>query len=91
MSRMTQATFDLIFDGSAVRDGEIDVTELAPALLALGQAVKAAGRIVVGPEADLSLKVRAHHEGSFRVLLTAVASGEVGLQVRRRSGCEGCC
>jgi hypothetical protein len=76
---MTQTTFDLVFDGTATRGGEIDVTELAPALLALGQAVKAAGRIVVGPDAEISLKVRAHEEGSFRVLLTAIANGELGL------------
>jgi hypothetical protein len=48
---MTQVHFSLTYHGDAVRDGEIDVTELAPALIALAQAVKATGKIVLGPDA----------------------------------------
>lgn len=76
---MTQAHFSLTYDGEAVRDGEIDVAELAPALLALAQAIKATGKIVLGPEADVNLKVRTMKTGSFEVLMNAVTSGDVGL------------
>lgn len=79
MPIMTQAHFSLTYDGPAVRDGEIDVTDLAPALLALGQAVKATGKIVLGPDADVSLKVRTTKTGSFEVLMSAVTNGDVGL------------
>ncbi|MBX9619792.1 MAG: hypothetical protein K2X10_11645 [Hyphomicrobiales bacterium] len=76
---MSTAAFSFVFDGEAVRGGEIDVTDLAPALLALGQAVKATGKIVLGPDADVSLKIRTMQHGSFEVFLNAVISGDVGL------------
>lgn len=76
---MSTAAFSFVFDGEAVREGEIDVTDLAPALLALGQAVKATGKIVLGSDADVSLKVRTMHHGSFEVFLNAVTGGDVGL------------
>lgn len=76
---MSQAHFSLTYDGDAVRDGEIDVADLAPALLALAQAVKSTGKVVLGSEADVSLKIRTMKSGSFEVLMNAVVNGDVGL------------
>lgn len=76
---MSNAAFSFIFDGESVRDGEIDVADLAPALIALGQAFKATGKIVLGPAADVSLKIRTMQHGSFEVFLSAVASGDYGI------------
>jgi len=41
---MTSSTFRIAFEGAALEDGEIDVRDLAPALLALGDVVQAAKR-----------------------------------------------
>ena len=65
---MSQATFKLIYDGAALKHGEMDVADLAPALLAMGDFVKASARAVYGDEAKVSVKVKATHEGSFEVL-----------------------
>jgi hypothetical protein len=75
MAHMTHAHFSLTYDG----DCEIDVVELAPALLALAQSVKATGKIILGPAADVNLKIRTMRDGSFEVLMNAVTSGDVGL------------
>lgn len=65
---MSQATFKLIYDGEALKYGEMEVADLAPALLAMGDFVKASARAVYGDEAKVSVKVKATNEGSFEVL-----------------------
>lgn len=70
---MPGPSFRLRFDGPALQDHEIDVADLAPALIALGQMVKAANRVVNGDAFDVSVKVRTVGEGSFWVELTVRA------------------
>lgn len=65
---MSQATFKLIYDGEALANGEMDVADLAPALLAMGEFVRAAARAVYGEDVQVSVKVKATNEGSFEVL-----------------------
>ncbi|MBA4000568.1 hypothetical protein [Brevundimonas sp.] len=65
---MSQATFKLVYDGDALKEGEMDVADLAPALLAMGEFVRASAHAVYGDEARVSVKVRATNEGSFEVL-----------------------
>ena len=72
---MPGPSFRLEFDGPALRDHEIDVADLAPALIALGQMVKAANRVVNGESLDVSVKVRTVGDGSFWVALTVRAHG----------------
>lgn len=67
---MSEAAFQLTYDGEAVRDGEMDVADLAPALLAIGQMVKAASRVAFGDEAEARVRVQATREGSFAVWLS---------------------
>jgi len=76
---MSTANFSLIFDGEAVRDGEIDVIDLAPALVALSQVINAVGKIIIGSEADVNLKIRTMKDGSFEIFLNAISNGNAGL------------
>lgn len=64
----------LVFDGPSVDDGEIDVQDLAPALLAMGELIQAANQEINGNKAQISVKVRATAEGSFEVDLALIQS-----------------
>lgn len=67
---MSTAEAIIAYDGPAVDAGEMDVRELAPALLALGDLCQAAARELNGPEAQLRVKLRAQPEkGSFELLI----------------------
>lgn len=48
---MSEARFSLIFRGLAVDNGEIDVHDLAPALLAVGDLLQAANQAINGEQA----------------------------------------
>lgn len=63
-------TFKIGFDGPAVANGEIDVADLAPALLALGELFSAANRALNQDRAETRLKIRASEKGSFVALLS---------------------
>jgi len=63
-------TFKIGFDGPAVVNGEIDVADLAPALLALGELFSAANRALNQERAETRLKIRASEKGSFVALLS---------------------
>ena len=70
---MSEAQFRLIYDGEAVRDGEMDVADLAPALMGVGQLLKASGRVMFGDDSDVRVRVRVRtmKDGSFDVHLSA--------------------
>jgi hypothetical protein len=71
MSRLvSEAVFRIAYEGEAVSDGDMDVADLAPALLAIGQLMKAAGRVVDGPEAEVSVRVKATQHACFEVWLS---------------------
>lgn len=72
---MSEAAFQLVYDGDAVRDGEMEVSDLAPALLGMGQVVKAAARIADGDDVNVSIRVKAYREGSFEVWLSLAVDG----------------
>jgi hypothetical protein len=74
---MSQAHFNLIYDGPDLVAGEMDVADLAPALLAMGEFVKASARAVYGPDVEVSVKVKATNTGSFEVVF-AMAVEAVG-------------
>ena len=67
---MNEAHFTLKFEGSAFDNGEIDVHDLAPALLALGDMFQTANELMNQDKTKTSVKVRATSEGSFEVDLT---------------------
>ena len=65
---MSEAQFHLSYDGEAVRAGSMDVYELAPALLAVGDLVRETNRILNGERATASVRVKSDFKGgSFEV------------------------
>ncbi len=67
---MSKARFEIAFEGEPFDDGEIDVRDLAPTLLAFGNVVQAANKALNGDRADARLKVAATDQGSFVAALT---------------------
>jgi hypothetical protein len=67
---MSSSSFRIAFEGSIFDRGEMDVRDLAPALLALGEVVQAANRVVNGDRAQATLKMKATSRGSFVALLS---------------------
>lgn len=47
---MSRSSFRVAFEGEPFAEGEIDVNDLAPALLALGDVIQAANRASTGGE-----------------------------------------
>lgn len=73
MQKMFEAevsTFKIGFDGPSVENGEIDVADLAPALLALGELFSAANQALNKDRAEARLRIRASEKGSFVALLS---------------------
>lgn len=64
------STFKIGFDGPSVENGEIDVADLAPALLALGELFSAANKALNKDRAEAKLRIRASEKGSFVALLS---------------------
>jgi hypothetical protein len=69
--RAKNVTSVITFDGAALRGGEMDVRDLAPALLAIGDLVSDANRRLNGNRADVSVRVQAKfRRGSFGVTIS---------------------
>lgn len=69
---MSKASFVVAFEGPAVQDGTIDVRDLAPALLSLGQLVDAANRTLNGDKVPARVQAKAVSAGCFEVSLDVV-------------------
>lgn len=58
----------VVFDGPAVEDGEMDVGQLAPSLLALGKLIENADNIVTGEQGRVRVRVQSDvRRGSFDI------------------------
>lgn len=72
---MSRATLKVAFDGPAIHDGTMDVRDLAPSLLAVGQLCEEANRVLNGERIQATVLVRADfRKGSFEVNLDLVQS-----------------
>ena len=71
---MSQAKFSISYDGPALRDGVMDVRDLAPALLAVGQLFDAANMTLNSEQTIVKVNVSATGDGSFVVFLELVQS-----------------
>lgn len=74
MRLMSEANFKIIFRGSAVDDGEIDVRDLAPALLALGDVFQAASDVLNGDRVKTVVRVKATEHACFEIDLSVAQS-----------------
>jgi len=61
------AFFSIAFRGPAVENGDIDVRDLAPALLALGDLIQESNKVINGGNISAIVKVRATERGCFEV------------------------
>lgn len=69
---MSKARFSITYDGTALSTGVMDVQNLAPALLAVGQLFDAANFTLSGEQTSIKVNVTATGSGSFEVFLQVV-------------------
>lgn len=70
---MSKAGFYVVFDGPALEGSQMDVADLAPALLALSDLVREANTVLNGPKTAVQLKVNASFQtGCFGISLIAI-------------------
>lgn len=65
---MSQAEFILTYDGPALKNHEMNVRDLAPAMLGVGEVFEALNSLYNGKAADIAVNVRAHEPGCFTVV-----------------------
>ena len=65
----SSAELSLSFEGDALNDGVIDVRDLAPSLIALGEVFTQANDLLNERQASIQLGIRATQRGSFEVQL----------------------
>lgn len=69
---ISRTKFEIAYEGPAV-EGAMDVRELAPALLALGDLIESANRVIGDPETHIKVVVRSSFEkGSFQITLELI-------------------
>jgi hypothetical protein len=69
--------FKISYDGDALREHTMDVRDLAPALLSLGQLFEESNRVLNDTKVSVKLQIRAHEAGSFEIsfqLIQSIAS-----------------
>lgn len=69
---LSHAEFTLTYDGPALQNHEMNVRDLAPAMLAVGEAFEALNNLFNGKSAQLAVNVRAHQPGCFTVAFDIV-------------------
>lgn len=69
---MSQADFILTYDGPALRNHEMNVRDLAPAMLGVGEVFEALNTLYNGKATDVAVNVRAHQPGCFTVVFDII-------------------
>lgn len=78
---ISEETFTVAYDGPALADHSIDVRDLAMSVLAVSDAFHRA-QAILDPEAEqVSVRVKAHQEGSFEIVMLLVEWGEGAMDV----------
>jgi hypothetical protein len=87
---MSENHFRVIYEGPSVEDGEMEIGQLAPSLLALGKLVEALDVIATGETGRVRVLVRADPKpGSFDIGLAGLHPFGQNVAVEfRRSGRE---
>lgn len=63
----TQASFKVYYSGPILDSGQMDVRELAPALLAIGGLLEESNRVLNAGKATIAVKVKKFEDGSFGI------------------------
>ena len=73
--------FSVIYEGDALNNNTMDVKDLAPALLSLGQAFDRANSLLNGDKSEVNLQIKALSPGSFDIslVLTQMLHGASGV------------
>lgn len=71
---MSRATFTIVYDGPALTRHTMDVRDLAPALLAVGELFDATNDALNGSATKVAVEVKAHEPGCFAVVLEILQS-----------------
>ncbi|MBN2751841.1 MAG: hypothetical protein JXQ84_03955 [Rhodospirillaceae bacterium] len=71
---MSETQLKLTFDGPAMDGGVIDVNDLAPALLSVGELIQSANSHLNGKRAQVSVRVRATSHACFEIDLSLFQS-----------------
>lgn len=75
MEEMSKASFNVLYDGPALASSEMDVRELAPALLSLGALLDEANETINSGKAKVAVKVKASFKtGCFGIELDVTQS-----------------
>ena len=69
---MSRTDFTLTYDGPSLRSHEMDVRELAPAMLAVGGLFDAINILLNGEMAEGQIRVKAHETGCFSIVFDIV-------------------
>ena len=68
-----EATFTIAYNGPALADGTMDVRELAPALMALGDLVSEANKIINDESSKIQVRIKADFQvGSFEISIEII-------------------
>lgn len=78
---MSQADFTLTYDGPALRAHEMNVRDLAPAMLGVGEVFDALNTLYNGKAAEIAVNVRAHEPGCFTVIFDVIQHIKSGTEV----------
>ncbi len=70
----SRAVFTVSYDGDALKTHQMDVRDLGPALLSLGQLFDEANRVLNGDKVSIKVHVQAHQSGSFEIIFEAIQS-----------------
>jgi hypothetical protein len=70
----SKAAFKVYYSGDILESGQMDVRELAPALLAMGSLLEEANRVLTDGKTDISVKVKKFEDGSFGISFEVIQS-----------------
>jgi hypothetical protein len=70
----SQVQLDITYDGDALREGSMNVRDLAPSMLGIGSLFESANRALNGESANVVVNVKATSSGSFHILYDVIQS-----------------
>ncbi|WP_272700747.1 hypothetical protein [Desulfovibrio sp. Fe33] len=71
---MSKAEFTIFYDGEALRGSKMEVRDLAPALLAVGELLERANAVLNGDELTVKVNIKAFEAGCFGISFEVVQS-----------------